>query len=187
MFFLLDDANVAASATQWILPAVLLVLVVGIFVLNYFRSKKTQENMKTMVSSLKVGDHVKTYSGIYGTILEIIETTDGKVAVLETGSEKNRGIFSIDINAIFGIDAKQPVVYDEKGNVLDPNVPVIAPEIEKVEEKKTEEKKAEVKSVELKKTRAKTAKVSKEEKPAVKKAVSTNKPAKKSINKVTKK
>lgn len=124
-FLLVDEAAAAPSATQWILPAVLLILVIGIFVLNYFRSKKNQENMKNIVNSLKVGDNVKTYSGIYGKILEIIETTDGKVAVLETGTEKNRGIFSIDINAIFGVDAKQPVVYDANGNIIDPNAPAV--------------------------------------------------------------
>ncbi|MCI6542819.1 MAG: preprotein translocase subunit YajC [Firmicutes bacterium] len=115
MLFLAEVAN----ATQWILPAVLLVLVIGIFILNYFRSKKNQESMKNMVDGLKVGDNVKTYSGLYGKILEIVETTDGKVAVLETGSEKNKGIFSIDINAIYGIDEKKPVVYDADGNIID--------------------------------------------------------------------
>ena len=118
MYFLLE-ANPEGIA-QWILPIVLLVLVVGIFVLNYFRSKKSQESMKNMVDSLKVGDNVKTYSGLYGKIIEIVETTDGKVAILETGSEKNKGIFSIDINAIYGIDEKKPVVYDAEGNIVDP-------------------------------------------------------------------
>ena len=129
MLFLAEVAN----ATQWILPAVLLVLVIGIFILNYFRSKKNQESMKNMVDGLKVGDNVKTYSGLYGKILEIVETTDGKVAVLETGSEKNKGIFSIDINAIYGIDEKKPVVYDADGNIID-------------EETKTEEPSKEEKS-----------------------------------------
>ena len=119
MYFLLDSNP--DGITQWILPIVLLVLVVGIFVLNYFRSKKSQESMKNMVDSLKVGDNVKTYSGLYGKIIEIVETTDGKVAILETGSEKNKGIFSIDINAIYGIDEKKPVVYDAEGNIVDPD------------------------------------------------------------------
>lgn len=118
MYFLLDSNP--DGITQWILPIVLLVLVVGIFILNYFRSKKSQESMKNMVDSLKVGDNVKTYSGLYGKIIEIVETTDGKVAILETGSEKNKGIFSIDINAIYGIDEKKPVVYDAEGNIVDP-------------------------------------------------------------------
>ena len=123
MNFLAAEAAANSNATQWILPAVLLVLVIGIFLLNYFRSKKNQESMKNMVDGLKVGDNVKTYSGIYGKIIEIVETTDGKVAVLETGSEKNKGIFSIDINAIYGIDEKKPVVYDANGNVVSEEEP----------------------------------------------------------------
>lgn len=119
MNFLLET-SAGNNATQWILPVVLLVLVVGIFILNYFRSKKNQETMQNMVENLKVGDNVKTYSGLYGKIIEIVETTDGKVAILETGSEKNKGIFSIDINAIYGIDEKKPVVYDAEGNIIEP-------------------------------------------------------------------
>lgn len=133
MNFLAAEAAANSNATQWILPAVLLVLVIGIFLLNYFRSKKNQESMKNMVDGLKVGDNVKTYSGIYGKIIEIVETTDGKVAVLETGSEKNKGIFSIDINAIYGIDEKKPVVYDANGNVVSDEEPKGE---EKVEENK---------------------------------------------------
>ena len=133
MNFLAAEAAANSNATQWILPAVLLVLVIGIFLLNYFRSKKNQESMKNMVDGLKVGDNVKTYSGIYGKIIEIVETTDGKVAVLETGSEKNKGIFSIDINAIYGIDEKKPVVYDANGNVVSDEEPKTE---EKVEENK---------------------------------------------------
>lgn len=133
MNFLAAETAANSNATQWILPAVLLVLVIGIFLLNYFRSKKNQESMKNMVDGLKVGDNVKTYSGIYGKIIEIVETTDGKVAVLETGSEKNKGIFSIDINAIYGIDEKKPVVYDANGNVVSDEEPKAE---EKVEENK---------------------------------------------------
>ena len=139
MYFLLDSNP--DGITQWILPIVLLVLVVGIFVLNYFRSKKSQESMKNMVDSLKVGDNVKTYSGLYGKIIEIVETTDGKVAILETGSEKNKGIFSIDINAIYGIDEKKPVVYDAEGNIVDPEGEVSAEEKPAEQQPKEEKKK----------------------------------------------
>ena len=139
MYFLLE-ANPEGIA-QWILPIVLLVLVVGIFILNYFRSKKSQETMKDMVDSLKVGDNVKTYSGLYGKIIEIVETTDGKVAILETGSEKNKGIFSIDINAIYGIDEKKPVVYDAEGNIVDPEGENKEPEVLAEEQQPKEEKK----------------------------------------------
>ncbi len=134
MSFLAAEAAANGNATQWILPAILLVLVIGIFLLNYFRSKKNQESMKNMVDSLKVGDNVKTYSGIYGKIIEIVETTDGKVAVLETGSEKNKGIFSIDINAIYGIDEKKPVVYDANGNVVSEEEPKEGEKAEEIKE-----------------------------------------------------
>lgn len=122
MRFLLEAAA-GSNTMQIVLPVVLLVLVIGIFILNYFKSKKQRENMKNVVESLKVGDNVKTYSGFYGTIIEITETTDGKVAVLKTGNEKNVGYISIDMNAIYAIDQKVPVVLDENGNIVDPTAP----------------------------------------------------------------
>lgn len=143
MNFLAAEAAANGNATQWILPAILLVLVIGIFLLNYFRSKKNQESMKNMVDSLKVGDNVKTYSGIYGKIIEIVETTDGKVAVLETGSEKNKGIFSIDINAIYGIDEKKPVVYDANGNVVSEEKPKEGEKAEEIKEDLNNQQEAE--------------------------------------------
>lgn len=143
MSFLAAEAAANGNATQWILPAILLVLVIGIFLLNYFRSKKNQESMKNMVDSLKVGDSVKTYSGIYGKIIEIVETTDGKVAVLETGSEKNKGIFSIDINAIYGIDEKKPVVYDANGNVVSEEEPKEGEKAEEIKEDLNNQQEAE--------------------------------------------
>lgn len=143
MNFLAAEAAANSNATQWILPAILLVLVIGIFLLNYFRSKKNQESMKNMVDSLKVGDSVKTYSGIYGKIIEIVETTDGKVAVLETGSEKNKGIFSIDINAIYGIDEKKPVVYDANGNVVSEEEPKEGEKAEEIKEDLNNQQEAE--------------------------------------------
>lgn len=168
MFFLAEgsesgaEAAAGASVTQWILPVVLLVLIIGIFILNYFRSKKNQQSMKDMVESLKVGDSVKTYSGIYGKIIEIVETTDGKVAVLETGSENNKGIFSIDINAIYGIDEKKPVVYDAEGNVIEEPAADEPKAEEAGEETKSEEVKEEVKEEKPKK-RGKKAKKEKAE------------------------
>lgn len=141
MRFLLEDAaQPATNPMQWILPAVLLVLVIGIFIINYFRSKKVKEDMRQVVSSLKVGDKVKTYSGFYGTIVEISETTDGRVAVLETGEGKNKSYISIDMNAIYAIDQKKPITFDENGNVVElPAEEAIAQE--KVEEKEVAPKK----------------------------------------------
>ena len=118
MRFLLEEAG--ANITSWILPAVLLVLVIGILVLNYFRSKKSREEMKNVIDSIKVGDKVKTYSGFYGKIVEITETTDGKVATIQTGDEKHKSFISIDMNAIYSIDNKEPITLDENGNIIEP-------------------------------------------------------------------
>ena len=101
MKFLLEEAATNTGITSWILPAVLLVLVIGIFVLNYFRSKKSREEMKNVINSIKVGDRVKTYSGFYGKIVDITETTDGKVATIQTGDDKHKSFISIDMNAIY--------------------------------------------------------------------------------------
>lgn len=167
MKFLLDDPATTVNIPTWILPAVLLLLFIGIFIMNYFRSKKTQETMKNMVDSLKIGDNVKTYSGLYGKILEIIETTDGKVVVLETGSDRHKGIFSIDINAIYSIDAKQPVVYDKDGNIIEPQIQ----NVENVENVEIKQEKIEQPKTTAKKTTAKTT----TKKTATKKKTSTKK------------
>lgn len=150
MRFLLEEGAAAASgATQWILPAVLLVLVIGIFVLNYFRSKKSKENMQNMVNNIKVGDKVKTYSGFYGKIIEITETTDGKVAVLETGNDGNHGYVSIDMNAIYAIDEKKPVVLDANGNIIDPDAKAEPAQTQNETTEEVKEEKVEVKEIEI--------------------------------------
>ena len=118
MKFLLDETP-STGITSWILPAVLLVLVIGIFVLNYFRSKKSREEMKNVINSIKVGDNVKTYSGFYGKVVEITETTDGKVATIQTGDEKHKSYISIDMNAIYSIDTKTPITLDADGNIIE--------------------------------------------------------------------
>ena len=168
MFFLLADAqNAGNGLTQWILPAVLLVLVIGIFIMNYFRSKKSKENAQNLLNNIKVGDKVKTYSGFYGEIVSITETTDGKVAVLRTGEEGNYGYLSIDMNAIYGIDEKKLVVLDENGNIVDETAPVE----EKVEEPATEVKVEETATEDVKEEVKEEVAEKPAKKPRAKKAV----------------
>ena len=184
MKFLLETAAKQQSPVQWVLPAVLLVLVIGIFILNYFKSKKANENMQQVINQLKVGDNVKTYSGFYGKIVEITETTDGKVAVLQTGTEGNYGYISIDMNAIYAIDEKKPVLLDAEGNVVDETKPAEVKDenAEPVKEEKTElvnEDKVETVNEDKVETQEEVEPV-KEEKPKTKKSTkkSTKKAAK---------
>ena len=129
-----------------------------------------------MVNNIKVGDKVKTYSGFYGKIIEITETTDGKVAVLETGNDGNHGYVSIDMNAIYAIDEKKPVVLDANGNIIDPDAKAEPAQTQNETPEEVKEEKVEVKEVEIpvEETKVKTAE---EKKPKEKK--STKKTTKK--------
>ena len=106
---------------------IILILALGLFMgYYYFRSKKYQQTEATFHSSLKIGDKVKTYSGFYGTISKITETTDGKIVTLQLGGD---AFVEVDVRAIAGLDAKEEIVEEEK--------PL------EIQEEKTEDSKAE--------------------------------------------
>ena len=91
---------------------IILILAVGLFMgYYYFRSKKYQQTEATFHSSLKIGDKVKTYSGFYGTISKITETTDGKIITLQLGGN---AFVEVDVRAIAGLDAKEEIIEEEK-------------------------------------------------------------------------
>ena len=146
-----------AGAENWILPGILLVLCVVLFVLYYFRNKY-QQNAETMSNNLKKGDKVKTYSGVYGTIIEIVQTDDGKVVTIETGNDKHKSYVSYDIRAVYAINEPEKPVetkVEEK-----PVEPVEQKEektevVSEVVETKTEEETAPVEEKKTKKSKAK--------------------------------
>lgn len=151
---------------------ILAVAVVMLGVMIFVRSKQTkkqQEEFYKFIDEVKVGDKVKTHIGIYGKVVSITETTDGKVFVLETGT-KNKSEIEVDYRVLAGLDKKETVIYDSEGKpvttgqlvvakTLDENLPIDVkmPEGEKKEGKegKKEDKKDEVK--ENKKAQAKKA------------------------------
>ncbi len=147
-----------AGAENWILPGILLVLCVVLFVLYYFRNKKYQQNAETMSNNLKKGDKVKTYSGVYGTIVEIVQTDDGKVVTIETGNDKHKSYVSYDIRAVYAINEPEKPVetkVEEK-----PVEPVEQKEektevVSEVVETKAEEETAPVEEKKTKKSKAK--------------------------------
>ena len=138
-----------AGAENWILPGILLVLCVVLFVLYYFRNKKYQQNAETMSNNLKKGDKVKTYSGVYGTIVEIVQTDDGKVVTIETGNDKHKSYVSYDIRAVYAINEPEkpvePVEQKEEKTEV----------VSEVVEAKTEEETAPVEEKKTKKSKAK--------------------------------
>lgn len=142
----------------------------GLIMVYYFlKNRKFQQTENDFQSSLKVGDKVKTYSGFYGVVEKITNTTDGKVVTLKLGEN---AYIDVDIRALMGIDQKQEVKEEP-----------VAPKAEENQEVKAEEEKpAEVaeQPVEAEKL---------EEKPAeevAEKAEPAEKPAKKPRKKAQK-
>jgi len=117
-----------------ILIIVLVVLLVFMIVSSSIRNKKENEKRMQMINELKPGANVITVNGVYGKIVSIEETTDGKIVLLSTGKGDKVSYMEIHINAISAIDNKQLVVLDENGNDITP-----------MPEEKTEEKVEEVK------------------------------------------
>lgn len=90
---------------------ILVVLLLVMFVLNFLRSKKADSQAQELEQKLVPGTKVKTYSGFYGEIEKITETTDGKVVTLKIGENS---YLDVDIRAIYGVDEKMTMAEYEK-------------------------------------------------------------------------
>lgn len=101
----------------WII-FLLLGLIIVMYVVSFLRRKKYSEQTQQMLGELKPGTKVKTYSGFYGIIVSIKETTDGKVILLEMGEGSKVSYTTVDANAVYGVDRKEDVVYDKEGNII---------------------------------------------------------------------
>ena len=107
----------------------LAIILVVMMVMSYIRNKKLRDEANTLIEGLKVGDDVKTYSGLCGKIVAFDEVDGTKTAIIKCDKQGYNGVFEIDINAIYS-----------KTGVL----PQAQPEVEQpVEEKQQEETKAE--------------------------------------------
>lgn len=113
--------------------------------LSFNRRKREEANRLKLNEAIVPGVKVKTYSGVYGKVVSIQETTDGKIVLLETGEGNKVSYQNIHINAIYGLDEKQPIVLDAEGNEVFPDLDKLEAErlAKKEEEKaeKTEQKK----------------------------------------------
>lgn len=98
-----------ANANTGMGPVWIIILVglVIITILGSFRNKKESAAREQMVQSLKVGDEIVTYAGVYGKIVNITNTTDGKVVLISTGEGDKISYMQMHINAIASVDNKQ--------------------------------------------------------------------------------
>ena len=122
-------------SSQWFLIVVLVVVVGLLMFLNYSRGKKENQYREELNSKIVKGAKVKTGSGIYGTVVSVRNTTDGKLVLISTGEGKNVSYMEIHINAIFGVDESEELVLDKEGNE------VTKSELKAQAEEKKEEKK----------------------------------------------
>lgn len=85
---------------------ILVVALVAMFAWNFYRQKKYQKQEEQMMQELKVGTKVKTYAGVYGTLVGFYETTEGRVAIL---SLDGKNTMEVDFRSIYGVDSKQKI------------------------------------------------------------------------------
>ena len=160
-------------SSQWFLIVVLVVVVGLLMFLSYSRSKKEQQYREQLNAKIVKGAKVKTGCGIYGTVVSIKNTTDGKIVLISTGEGKNVSYMEMHINAIFGVDDSEELVLDKDGNEVTPS------ELKAQEE----EKKAEVNEEVEEKTEVVEKTDNVEEKPAEKKTTTKKAPAEKKTTK----
>lgn len=122
MFKLLEgtSSSTGSGISMWIMIALAAVLLVVMFITKSKGNKKYEMERQELLSNLKKGTKVITSFGIYGEVVEVKETTDGKVVLIASGDEKHKTYMNVHINAIMNIDAKQDVVYDADGNDITP-------------------------------------------------------------------
>ena len=79
----------------------LVIILVVMIIASYIRNRKFKEEANTLIAGLKVGDDVKTYSGLCGKIVAFGEIDGVKTAVIACNKLGYNGAFEIDINAIY--------------------------------------------------------------------------------------
>lgn len=138
---------------QYGILIVLFVALAFLMFISFNRRKKEESAREELDAKLKVGTKVKTYGGVYGKIVSLSDTTDGKIVLLESGEGTKKSYQSIHANAIFGIDTKKPVKLDADGNPV-----VVEPEtidLDKLEAELLAKKEKETKKPATKKAPAK--------------------------------
>lgn len=99
MLYNLLDGEQNSSPMNLILIIVMVVVIVGLFIFSSISNKKKQKQAQDMVSSLKIGDRVKTIGGICGFVAAINDAEN--TFVLETGSDDNKSYVKFDKGAIY--------------------------------------------------------------------------------------
>ncbi len=127
-----------------VLLVVLLVLVVALFVLSYFKKKKFNTELGSMREELKPGDKVMTDTGVVGEVVESFQEDEYKYFVLKTGRGEHTGYFTVHANAIYYVFGKEDQQNQTKKVVVKPQPKAeVKEEKAEVEAEPAKEEKAE--------------------------------------------
>ncbi len=107
--------------SQYGLLIVLIVALVVLMFISFNRRKKEDAYRNDLVSKIVPGAMVKTYYGLYGKVLKVTETTDGKILLIESGDDDKISYQNVHVNAVYAIDDKKVVTTDAEGNVVEPD------------------------------------------------------------------
>lgn len=132
---------------------VLVVMVIAMLIMPYFTNKKRNQQYMDMLSSIKVGDLVKTAGGIIGRVTKITDKGEIKTIILETGSKSEKSYMEFDVTSVYCV-LKSSKVEEQKKEEAGEQEEEISEEV-KAEEAKAEEVKEETKTAKPKKTTAK--------------------------------
>ena len=150
--------------SSWFLIIILVVAMALLLLSSFSRRRKEEQYRDDLASHIVKGAKVKTYGGLYGTVVSVRSTTDGKIVLIETGEGDKKSYQQLHINAIYGLDDSEEMVIDSEGN----EVPLSAlnnneTKTEEVNEEPKKEEKEEVKSEESTDKPKKTRKTKKSE------------------------
>ena len=137
MRFLCEAAN---QQNQIVIYIILAVLVIAMLVLPYFTNKKRNQQYMDMLSSIRVGDLVKTAGGIIGKVTKITDKGEIKTIILETGSKSEKSYMEFDINSIYCVLKSTKAEEKVEEKTEDAKVEEKTEEAEKTAEPEAQEK-----------------------------------------------
>lgn len=94
-------ADEASNGSSIVIYVILIVMVVAMLVLPYFTNRKRNQQYMDMLSSIKVGDLVKTAGGIIGRVTKITDKGEIKTVILETGPKSEKSYMEFDMSSIY--------------------------------------------------------------------------------------
>lgn len=110
MWKLLADETTNATNNgglgSYIVMGVLIVAIIGLFVWQSYSNKKRNKAAQEMMSSLKIGDRIKTIGGLCGFLVEI--NNDENTIVIETGTDTKKSYVKLDKAAIYKTGPANP-------------------------------------------------------------------------------